>query len=193
MRWLVLLALTALSPGPAEGGSAGPGWRSPEGTPLAGARRPAPCPPLRLPASWDVRSQAYADVTGDGTPECVLSVWRPWNDWPLARWRARPTPIVNNRDSRGFSSHVAVLKPKGGGRYVQVWVGSALFQPVTALTVRPGGRLLTLETTYTRGRTTQSVALSEWRWTGFGFVLEWRVRLQARHLGLSAAGGAAVR
>lgn len=49
---------------------------------LAGGAPGTPCTQLHLPATWDVRAVAYADVTGDGTPECVLSVWRPWKDWP---------------------------------------------------------------------------------------------------------------
>lgn len=189
-----VLILAALLWGPlAQAGGAPLPWRSLSGAPVTGLRLGTPCPALRLPPTWEVRAQVYADVTGDGSPECVLSVWRPWNDWPLARWGTRPTPIVNNRDALGDSSHVAVLKPRAGGRFTQVWVGSALFQPVTALTVRPGGSLVTLETTYARGRGAQSVALSEWRWTGFGFVLERRVPLRARQLALTSAGEPAVR
>lgn len=148
----------------------------------------SPCPPLRLPDTWDVRSSAYADVTGDGSPECVLSVWRPWRDWPLARWSGRVTPITGNRDALGFSSHVAVLKPNPDGSFRNIWVGSALFQPVTALAVQPDGTLATLETTYQRGRTAPSVALSYWRWTGFGFGLVRREAVQASSLHLDKAG-----
>ena len=190
-RCLILVALLC---GPlAQAGGAQSPWRSLSGAPVTGPRLNMPCPALHLPLTWDVRSQVYADVTGDGTPECVLSIWRPWNDWPLARWATRPTPIVNNRDALGYSSHIAVLKPRAGGRYAQVWVGSALFQPVTALTVRPDGTLVTLETTYAQGRSVQSVALSEWRWTGFGFVLERRVNLRARQLALTSTGEPALR
>lgn len=149
---------------------------------------PQPCHALKFPANWDVRASAYADVTGDGTPECVLSVWRPWRDWPIARWAGRPTPITRNRDARGDSSHVAVLRPLPGGGYREVWVGSALFQPVTALAVLPGGTLATLETTYERGRDAPGVALSLWRWTGFGFGLLRREAVQARTLRLTPTG-----
>lgn len=148
---------------------------------------------MRLPGAWDVRSSVYADVTGDGTPECVLSVWRPWRDWPIARWSGRETPIAENHDASGFSSHVAVLKPLPGGSYQKIWIGSALFQPVTALTVLPGGRLATLETTYGRGRKALSVALSEWAWTGFGFHLKGRVPVQARQVGVNSLGQVMVR
>lgn len=148
----------------------------------------ADCPPMHLPPTWDVRSSVYADVTGDGTPECVLSVWRPFQDWPIARWSAQPTPIRNNHDVWNFSSHVAVLRPLPNGQFRNIWVGSALFQPVTALTVLPDGTLATLETTYGRGRTAPSVALSTWRWTGFGFGLVSRKAVQAQQIGVDTAG-----
>lgn len=88
---------------------------------------------------------------------------------------------------------MAVLKATGDGQYRNVWVGSALYQPVTALTVLPSGRLLTLETTYGRGRNSVSMALSEWVWTGFGFRLERRVTVQARQVGVDALGRVIVR
>lgn len=153
----------------------------------------SPCRALTLPAGWDVRSSAYADVTGDGAPECVLSVWRPWADWPIARWSSRPTPITRNRDARGDSAHIAVLKPLPGGAFRSVWVGSALFQPVTALTVLTDGTLATLETTYARGRDASSVALSVWQWTGFGFGLVRRQPVQATTLQIGADGALVAR
>lgn len=184
---LVLFLLSSALAGGADGG-----WRTLDGIPSA-ASSPRPCPPLQLPPAWDVRSSVYADVTGDGVPECVLSVWRPWRDWPIARWSSTETPITGNHDAGGLSSHVAVLKATGDGQYRNVWVGSALYQPVTALTVLPSGRLLTLETTYGRGRNSVSMALSEWVWTGFGFRLERRVTVQARQVGVDALGRVIVR
>lgn len=185
---LLGLALAGVAPAP---------WRAvqPGGAlvPTAAPRPPRSCPALHLPALWDVRARVYADVTGDGQPECVLSVWRPWRDWPTRRWAPRGTPITGNRDARGFSAHVAVLRPLRGGAYRQVWVGSALYQPVTALTVLPDGRLVTLETTYARGRDATATALSEWRWTGFGFRLERRVPVLARELRVDPAGRPAIR
>ncbi|MBB5362483.1 hypothetical protein [Deinococcus humi] len=178
------------------GGDAG-GWHTPQadGTllPSAALRPPPPCPPLRLPEAWDVRSQVYADVTGDGSLECVLAVWRPWRDWPITRWSTADSPITASRDAHGDSAHVAVLKPGPDGTYRAVWVGSALFQPVVALTVLPDGHLVTLEGRYPSGRAAPSVALSEWTWTGFGFRLERRIPLIARQLSVDAAAQVAVR
>ncbi|WP_231881650.1 hypothetical protein [Deinococcus puniceus] len=147
------------------------------------ASLPAPCAALHLPPTWDVRSGAYADVTGDGLPECVLALWRPWADWPIRRWSQAQTPIGANRDAAGDSAHIAVLRPLAGGAYQKVWIGSALFRPVLALSVEPGGRLRTWEGTYAAGRSSPSVALSEWTWTGFGFQLERRLERRMPPLG----------
>lgn len=152
----VVLTLTALGASSALGG---------------GGHPENPCDHLQLPATWDVRARVYADVTGDGTPECVLSVWRPWKDWPIARWSKGSSPITANHDPQGYSSHVAVLRPLSGGQYRNIWVGSALFRPVTVLQVTPDQTLVTWETTYHQGRKGNAVTVSEWRWTGFGFSL----------------------
>lgn len=179
------------------GGGEDGGWRVLDRggrlVPAGTVRASRTCPPLRLPESWDVRSQVYADVTGDGSPECVLAVWRPWRDWPIARWSASPSPITRNRDIRGDSAHVAVLKPRADGTFRHIWVGSALSRPVTALMVLPSGHLVTLEGTYARGRGAPATSLSEWTWTGFGFRLERRVPLAARQLTTEAAARPAVR
>lgn len=150
----------------------------------AGGTEKPPCAALKLPSTWDVRASTYADVTRDGTPECILSVWRPWKDWPIARWSNQPSPITRNRDAQNYSSHIAVLKPLGDTTFRNIWVGSALFQPVTDLAVLPDGTLLTLETTYQRGRQGRSVALSCWKWTGFGFGLLQREATELEHLPL---------
>ncbi|RJF75579.1 hypothetical protein D3875_00590 [Deinococcus cavernae] len=127
------------------------------------------CTALRLPSTWEVISTAYGDVTGDGQAECVLSVWRPWRDWPIARWATGATPVINNHDAGGRSSHIVVLKPLGKRQYREVWVGSALFQPASQVTILPSGRLRVTETTYKGGPHALGTAVTEWAWTGFGF------------------------
>ncbi|SMB96049.1 hypothetical protein [Deinococcus hopiensis] len=194
MRRVYLALLLA---GVALAGGAEGGWRSVEPggtlTPTGALRPPLACPRLQLPATWAVRSSVYADVTGDGQPECVLALWRPWRDWPIRRWSAAKSPITANHDVGGDSAHVAVLKPGPGGMYRKVWIGSALFRPVTALTVLPDHRLVALEGTYRAGRFAPAAALSEWTWTGFGFRLERRVTLKAREVTVDSAGRPAVR
>lgn len=132
-----------------------------------------PCDLLELPLSWDVRSRSYGDITGDGRSECLLALWRPWQDWPIARWRRHPTAIVNNRDAQGDSSHLAVVRPLSAqtGKYHTVWVGSALFQPVVSARLGPTGELIALETSYNVGRDASPRYRSIWRWNGFGFRL----------------------
>lgn len=154
---------------------------------------PMPCPTMNLPAIWRVKSQIYADITGDGTPECILLVWRPWKNWPIHQQMQRPTPIVNNKDQAGWSSNIAVLKPLSGGQYHQMWVGSALVRPVISLSMRPNQQLVTLETTYQRGENSSSVGLSEWKWTGFGFQMVRRQAVQAREVGVDVRGRVVVR
>ena len=41
--------------------------------------------PIIHPSTWHISASAFADVTGDGTAEWVLLVWRPWRDWPIQR------------------------------------------------------------------------------------------------------------
>ncbi|MVN87995.1 hypothetical protein GO986_14655 [Deinococcus sp. HMF7620] len=178
------------------GGDAGLAWRSLSPTggwqPAAAVVAPTPCPALNLPATWEVSASAFADVTGDGSPECVLTLWRPWRNWPIHRWSAGPTPITANRDAAGRSAHVAVLRPLPGGAYREVWVGSALYRPVRALSVRPGGTLVTLEVSYA-APSAPAQTLSEWHWTSFGFDLVRRVPVRATALGVDARGWPAVR
>ncbi len=158
-------------------------------TPARQVQLNRPCPALRLPPTWHVLDAAYADVTGDGQPECVLAVWRPWKDWPTRRWLALPSPVLGNHDAAGLSAQIAVLTPLGGGRYRERWVGSPLYQPVMALSALPDGRLATLETTYLRGPQALSRNLSLWRWTGFGLRLEQRWPLRARQLATEKVTG----
>ncbi|GGR18701.1 hypothetical protein [Deinococcus ruber] len=191
-RLLCLLVLTYGGP-EAVSGLPASGWRvlDSNGTiSAAGAvRLNRPCPALTLPASWRVLDEVYADVTGDGQPECLLALWRPWRDWPTRRWQAQPSRIAANHDAAGLSAHLAVLRPLGNGRYQPRWVGSALYQPIIALTVLPGGRVATLETTYARGPGGNSVNVSVWSWTGFGFRREARWPVVAKKLAVERSSG----
>ncbi|MGB9722983.1 MAG: hypothetical protein ACP5OO_09185 [Chloroflexia bacterium] len=131
---------------------------------------------LPLPSDWDVASAALADVTGDGLPEWVLLVWRPWRDWPIQRWSSLPSPIADFHDAAGRSCHLILLDPAAGR---ELWAGSALPVPFLALAVRDvdgDGRneLVALEGTYAAGRFGPATYVDIWRWNGFGFSLEGR-------------------
>ncbi len=155
------------------------------------------CPTAVYPPSWDIRAATYADVTGDGVPECVLLVWRPWRDWPIMRWENRPSPIADFHDAQGDSAHVIVTVPDGVGGYRELWAGSAL--PVPLMDVQVGdvdgdgvNELVALDTDYRVGRTGPAHAVSVWQWNGFGFTLEAnspRGRLRALRLAPPNAQG----
>ncbi len=137
---------------------------------------PSPCPLSPLPPTWHVTASLLADVTGDDVPECVLLVWRPWQDWYIQRWLSVPSPIAGFHDAAGDSCHLILLDPDTGR---ETWAGSAL--PVPLLTLAVGdvdgdGRneIVTLEGTYATGRDGPASHVNVWRWNGFGFALEHR-------------------
>ncbi|MBL7201095.1 MAG: hypothetical protein ISS56_13230 [Anaerolineae bacterium] len=126
--------------------------------------------------TWQVTDSALADVTGDGLPEWVLVVWRPWRDWPVQRWSASPSPIAGYHDAAGESCHLVLLDP-GDGR--EIWAGSALPVPFLALAVRDVDgdgtqEVLTLEGSYAQGRDGPGTRIDVWSWHGFGWTLEGR-------------------
>ena len=136
---------------------------------------PSPCP-SSVPPTWHVTASILADATNDGTPECVLLVWRPWRDWPIQRWSSVPSPIAGFHDAAGDSCHLILLDPRDGH---EIWAGSALPAPLLALAVGDvdgdgHNEVITLEGDYTTGRRGPATRVDVWRWNGFGFSLEWR-------------------
>ena len=145
------------------------------GIPYTTATRPSPMPPVPDP-TWRAADAIQADVTGDGRPEWILLVWRPWRDWPIQRWLNAPSPIETFRGATGESCHLVVLDPVDGH---EMWVGSALPVPLLALAVGDVdgdslNEIVTLEGDYASGRTGPARRVDVWRWQGFGFVLDWR-------------------
>ena len=131
---------------------------------------------LDLPPEWQVTASVLADVTGDGAPEWVLLVWRPWRDWPIQRWSALPSPIAGYHDAGGDSCHLILLDPADGG---EIWAGSALPAPMLGLAVDDVdgdgvNEVLAVEGTYAAGRDGPGTHVDVWRWNGFGFTLAWR-------------------
>ncbi len=137
---------------------------------------PAMLSPEHVPSTWHVTASALADVTGDGSPEWVLVVWRPWRDWPIQSWSTGPSPIASFHDAAGESCHLILLDPRDGH---EVWAGSALPTPILALAVGDvdgDGRsdVVTLEGDYATGRNGPASRVDVWKWNGFGFTLDWR-------------------
>jgi hypothetical protein len=129
-----------------------------------------------LPPNWQVSASVLADVTGDHALEWVLLVWRPWQDWPIQRWSAFPSPIAGFHDAAGESCHLILLDPQDGR---EIWAGSALPAPLLALAVEDmdgdgGNEVVTVEGSYAGGRDGPGTHVDVWGWNGFGFTLEWR-------------------
>ena len=138
--------------------------------------RPAMPPPEHVPSTWRITASTLADVTGDGSPEWALVVWRPWRDWPIQSWSTAPSPIAGFHDAAGESCHLILLDPRDGR---EVWAGSALPAPILALAVGDvdgDGRseVVTLEGDYATGRDGPASRVDVWKWNGFGFTLGWR-------------------
>jgi len=144
--------------------------------------------PPDLPSSWDVRNALQADLTGDGVPELVLLVWRPWRDWPFQRWSKGPSPIADFHDENGDSCHIILIdaNPEVNNNgdqtplksYREIWAGSAL--PVPLVDIAAGDvdgdglqELVALEGDYISGRDGPGNRVSVWQWNGFGFTMEW--------------------
>ena len=146
--------------------------------PTGDSIRPPDCPLLDFPDTWDIFDAFYTDLTGDAIPECVLLVWRPWQDWPIMRWVEGPSPIAANRDADGYSAHIILVTPTERG-YRELWAGSALADPLLAIAaadVNGDGlvELIALEGDYETGRNGPAHHITVWRWNDFGFTLQWR-------------------
>jgi hypothetical protein len=143
------------------------------------------------PPDWRVMAAALVDVTGDGQPEWVLLVRRPWRDWPIQEWTSVPSPIADFRDAAGDSCHLILLDLASGR---EVWAGSALPAPLLALAVGDVDgdgvdEVVTLEGDYDAGWDGPASHVDVWRWNGFGFSLEWRSPAGAfRQLALIGTG-----
>jgi hypothetical protein len=128
-----------------------------------------------IPDSWEVVDAAFADVTGDGAPEWVLAVRRPWRDWPIIAWHGGTSPITGFKDREGKSSHLVVVGPAGDER----WAGSALPRPIGAMAAGDidgdtVAEVVTLEADYGDRIGRPARFIDVWKWDVFGFVLAHR-------------------
>jgi hypothetical protein len=131
---------------------------------------------LSLPDTWRVTASSLADVTGDGRPEWVLVVWRPWSDWPIQGWLEVPSPMAGLHDAAGNSCHLILLDPQDGH---EIWAGSALPAPFIDMAVgdvdgHGDNEIVTLEGDYATGRDGPATHVDVWQWRSFGFTMGWR-------------------
>jgi hypothetical protein len=129
-----------------------------------------------IPSDWRVIAATLSDATGDGEPEWVLLVRRPWRDWPIQAWSSAHSPIADFHDATGDSCHLILLDPASGR---ELWAGSALPAPLLALAVGDVDgdgfdEVVTLEGDYGVGWDGPASHVDVWQWSGFGFSLEWR-------------------
>ena len=101
---------------------------------------------------------AVGDVDGDGRPEVVFSLWR------VYQGRYGNQPFV-------FGWRDGEMRP--------VWRGSAVADPIRELAVGDVdgdgvAELVVLEGDPAEGRGEPAIAVAVWRWSGWGFVLQWR-------------------
>jgi len=125
-----------------------------------------------VPDTWEVVDADYADVTGDGAPEWILAVRRPWRDWPITAWHGGQSPIACFRDADGKSSHLGVMTTRGR----EVWAGSALPRRIRAMAagdIDADGvaEVVTLEADYGDCSCRHARRIDVWKWDVFGFVL----------------------
>ncbi len=181
--FIILIALTAVLTAGAASGSTWLAYTHQDSSFVPSVYRSAgqpvdqpPCALEGLPASWHVITALQADLTRDAMTECVLVVWRPWEDWPIMRWSDTSSPIAGNRDPRGDSSHVILIDPFS---HRELWAGSALAIPIVQIAAGDvdgdgGAELIALEGAYATGRYGPARHVAVWRWNGFGFTLSWR-------------------
>lgn len=119
----------------------------------------------QTPPEWEVERVALGDVDHDGLPNIVFSLWRTYRE----RFGNQPF-VFGYRD----------------GKYRPVWRGSAVADPIRELGVGDvdgDGRdeLVVLEGDPSEGRDEVAVAVTVWRWSGWGFYLDWRSPLGRYH------------
>jgi hypothetical protein len=128
----------------------------------------------RSPGDWTVVDVQITDLNRDGDPEAALLLWRDFAPWPIDRYLAHPGRIDDFHDRTDQSCHL-ILIGWYGGKFRELWAGSAQAAPFTAihaLDLDGDGwqELLALEGAYDEPLSS-SRALTVWEWNGFGFSL----------------------
>lgn len=129
--------------------------------------------PWESPEDWRVTEVIEADLNRDGTMEYALLVWRPFAPWPIDKFLPHGGRITEFHNKAGLSAHL-ILVGWDGDEYRELWAGSALANPISAIgayDIDGDGyeELIALEGDYDAIEKTGNITI--WRWQGFGFTL----------------------
>ena len=135
---------------------------------------------------WKVTEAMSADLNRDHSNELVMVVWRPFKPWPIDIFLPHGGRITEFHDQQGMSCHL-IMVGWDGEDYRELWAGSALIDPVSAIRSADldgdgNQELIALEGKYDSGAKTGE--LTVWDWSGFGFRLRGRVERPFSEFGI---------
>ena len=144
------------------------------------------------PQTWQVRQAEVADLNGDGLPEAVLLVWRPFKSWPVDQWLPNGGRIDQFHNADGFSCQL-ILVGWYQNSFRERWAGSALAEPVKSFAVvdlSGNGKqlLVTLEASYEDAESLPARRLKVWEWNGFGFRVVYQMDGSFSQMVIARAG-----
>lgn len=133
----------------------------------------------KSPDNWRVAQARLTDLNQDGQIELTMLVWRPFKPWPIDAYLPHGGRIQSFQNAQGFSCHLILVGFKGG-KYRELWAGSALAEPLhsfSAADIDGDGdqELVALESDYSDPENAPARSLTFWEWNGFGFTLLKRV------------------
>jgi hypothetical protein len=127
----------------------------------------------KTPEDWRVEELIVADLNRDGVREYALLVWRTFEPWPIDRFLPNGGRIAEFHNKAGLGAHL-ILIGWDGDEYRELWAGSALANPISAIRAvdidRDGyEELVAVEGEYDSAVETGNITI--WQWQGFGFTL----------------------
>lgn len=129
----------------------------------------------RSDPAWDITQAFLSDADNDGQIEIVFALWKPFVPWPIDRFYNTSSPIAENQDAAGLSSHL-FLYHWDGERCRPAWCSSALADPIREFAIRDEdgngeNELIVLEGSYADPHHAPARYVTLWRWNGWGFSL----------------------
>ena len=120
----------------------------------------------KSPDNWQVAQARLTDLNQDGQIELTMLVWRPFKPWPIDAYLPHGGRIQSFQNAQGFSCHLILVGFKGG-KYRELWAGSALAEPLhsfSAADVDGDGdqELVALESDYSDPENAPARSLTFW-------------------------------